>query len=60
MRYRVNWTESVGYYAYIEADSAEEALKMYHEEGIDAFTDLPEPDGSCEMQDDAEVVEDPQ
>jgi hypothetical protein len=61
MRYRINWTESVGYYAYVEAASPEEALKIFHEDGPAGFSppdSVPEPDGFCEMQDDAEATED--
>lgn len=62
MRYRINWTESVGYYAYIKADSPEEALRIFHEDGSDGFSPpgAVEPDGFCEMQDDAEATEDPE
>ena len=59
MRYRVNWTEVVGYYAYIEANTREEALELFHG-GPDNFTGASEADGFCEMQDDAEVTEDPE
>jgi hypothetical protein len=56
MRYRINWTESVGYYAYVEADSPEEAIQVFLENGVDSC----EPDGFCEMQDDAEATEEPE
>ena len=60
MRYRINWTESVGYYTHIEADSKEAALELFHE-GPDNFTPqgVMNPDGFAEMQDDAEITEDP-
>lgn len=54
MRYRINWTESVGYYAYVEAASKEEALSKFTE-----HVECEGPDGFCEMQDDVEVEEDP-
>lgn len=62
MRYRINWTENVGYYAHIKADSPEEALRIFHEDGPAGFDPegASESDGFCEMQDDAEVTEDPE
>jgi len=54
MRYRINWTEAVGYYAYVQADSKEEALTKFNESVSTASLD-----GFCEMQDDAEAEEDP-
>ena len=61
MRYRINWTERVGYYTYIEAPTPEKALEIFHKEGIEASTPpgMIEPDGFCETQDDADVTEDP-
>lgn len=57
MRYRINWTENVGYFGYVEADSPEEALKIFHKDGPESETDY---DGFCEIQDDAEATEDPE
>jgi hypothetical protein len=56
MRYRINWTENVGYYAYVEADTPEEALEAFE----DCTGDFhPQPDDFCEVERDSiEVVED--
>lgn len=62
MRYRINWTESVGYYTYVEADSPEKAIEIFHDCGMEGSTPqgFIEPDGFCEMQDDVEATEDPE
>jgi len=46
MKYRINWTENVGYYADIEADSKEEAIAILHE----GSGPTPEPCGFCEVE----------
>jgi len=56
MRYRINWTESVGYSIYVQADSKEEALTKFHEGGYEA--DMSRAfESFCEMQEDAEAEE---
>ena len=34
MKYRIRWTENVGYYVDIEAESAEDALEIF-EQGVE-------------------------
>ena len=54
MKYRINWTENVGYYVDVEANSKEEALEMFEDHAFDSC----EPDGFCEVeQDSIEVKE---
>lgn len=55
MKYRVRWTERVGYYADIEANSPEEAQRSV-EEG-DYSDSTPEPCGFCEVEPDSYQVE---
>lgn len=53
MRYRINWTESVGYYTYVEAESETEALETF-----EAEPDLtPEPCGFCQVEPDSIAAE---
>lgn len=52
-RYKVKWTECVGFYAYVEADSAEEARKLWED---DVSEHSPEPDGFCEIETDSVEV----
>lgn len=52
-RYKISWTDAVGYYTYIEADSKEEAIRKFNVDGPDSI----EPDGCVEQQDDLDVEE---
>lgn len=57
MRYRINWTERVGYYTYIDADSHEEAMEKWREHEFDSC----EPDSFCEHEEGSEeATEDPE
>ena len=49
MKYRINWTELVGYYTEIEANSADEA----HNAFMNGEHDSCEPDGFCETETDS-------
>jgi len=49
MKFRINWTENVGYYTEIEADSKEEALRAFENGEHDSC----EPDGFCETETDS-------
>ena len=57
MRFKINWTERVGYYTYINANSPEEAKKLFYEDGLEAASPAGfcEPDGFSEMEDNIEV-----
>jgi len=54
MKYKVNWTELVGYYAIIEASNPDEAREIF-EHGPDDHA--PEPCGFCEVEQDSIEVE---
>ena len=54
MKYRVRWTENVGYYADIEAKSSKDALEIF-EQGADNWA--PEPCGYCVVEADSIEVE---
>jgi len=54
VKYKINWTEMVGYYAIVEASSPEEAQELFED---DSSGCVPEPDGSCEIEQDSIEVE---
>ena len=51
MKYKINWTELVGYYAIVEGASSPEQAIEWFEEGADRYS--PEPDGYCEVEQDS-------
>lgn len=51
--YKVSWTELVGYYTYIEANSPKEALEKFDKTGCEWSN----PDGSAEMEPDSSIVD---
>lgn len=53
MKFRITWIDCVGFEIEVEADSPEEALRIFDAGEIDA---APEPDGFCEMETDSVVV----
>lgn len=58
MKYRVNWTENVGYYVDVEASSKEEALEIFNSGSFeDGTMGAPEPDGFCEVEQDSIEVQ---
>lgn len=53
MRFKIKWTDCVGYETEVEANSAEEARAKFDAGEIDAAT----PDGFCETEVDSIEVE---
>lgn len=55
MKFRINWTELMGYYIELEANSKKEALELFEECEHDC---PPCPDGFCEVESDSiEAIE---
>ena len=50
MKFRINWTENVGYYVEVEAASREEALALFEDGSHDQ---TPEPCGFCQVEPDS-------
>lgn len=58
MRYRINWTERVHYYAYVEADTHEQAVAQFKDG--DHSTCEPDECGSEVEQESIDATEDPE
>ena len=54
MKYRINWTENVGYYVNVEAGTKEEAMEIFNSGDFEnGIMGAPEPDGFCEVEQDS-------